>query len=210
MRLHLLCLGLSFAMLFVGVAPVHAGETCQRVFDSSLSPKAIQALQDLFQFTAGYDQHSVKVIDGKGYVKIDRLVRDQSTFKRLLFRAIKLGAIAEVDAGMVAGPKVLTLLNHIKRVEPATGESIRFHGYMNPSGLLGTLKRQLDEMEYGTGPGGAWNWTATDIVDFHKAVKEFELEKVCHGIFGVALKYCGFMNFEFNSGPDDIRWEKRQ
>lgn len=213
MKLQFVFLSLTLIGLLFRVDAVYAVDSCQSAFatpeSAQLSPTAKQAVLDLFHFTEGYDQHKVEIKDGKGYVKIDRLVRNQTSFKRHLYRAIKAGGIAEVDAGLVAGPKVLTLLSRLKMVESASGEPILFHGHMRPSGLLETLNRQLGEMESGKVTEGAWFWTPTDVTDFHEAIKSFELEKVCKAVYGVALKYCGYLNFEFRSGSGDVKWEKR-
>lgn len=71
--------------------------------------------------------------DGGVRLKIGHL-RTDSDFMRAIHAAIQRGLVTEVDAGAVAGPKVLPLILSISRAAP-TGSSLKIRGWLIPAFL---------------------------------------------------------------------------
>lgn len=184
----------------------------KRGFGKMPSVAAQNALRDLKTYLASpqnISYHHLSTISGKTTLHIGSLQKSQSTFMRLTMRALKTGAIKEIDAGSVEGPKVLNALNRLKEIKPDNGEPVIFRGNLNPRVLEVVKKNQLKmTQDQVSKPGDATHWSPEDVKDYERAIGELKIREACKSVWkSYSLGKCLDMSFQFQSDrPQNIRW----
>jgi hypothetical protein len=184
---------LAFA-LFAG-REAHAYESCRDVFSGATT--TLSELQDHLQKPANrFFDHQIRIFDDTVVLKIGYLVRDgDRSFSRLTLKAVESGAIDEINAGMVHGPKVLPLLLSLKRIAP-TDKPLVVRGVLWVRKLKKDLKLQLE----GTPRNGtdlnqinqnAIRWSAKELENYENALRTLHLDEVMEAI-GDRDKYIEF------------------
>jgi hypothetical protein len=152
-----------------------------------------------------YLKHDLRIKNGKGYLAIGYLRRKDQKFRKLLALAIRDGSLAEVNAGVILGPKALTFLNRIRASRPAGAPPLVIRGRMEPSRLKKYFEqRVLRQSERDDDPE---HWTFSEAQDFEQAWKELGIDEGCRKIW--KNKSCGAVSFEITvPEPGQISWGK--
>lgn len=155
-------------------------------------------------------EHRIKVVKGRAHIKIGYLKKEKDgQFMKLLLRAYKEGAVAEIDAGLILGPKVLNLLNQLRKLTPLNGQLCEFRGGLNAANLLDEMQLQVQASTAGyrsqTSPK---YWRQADIEDFNRALKELHFDEACLKFYQTnAISKCGFLKFKMNNkNPSQVEW----
>lgn len=202
-------------ILLVSLGSASAGADCfidelnRKLLNESTAPETkyfnfLAELEDAIRSTNG--DHTLDIKDGLGYVKIGRFHRNQGGFSKALLKALKAGAIAEVNAGQVVGPKVLALLWRMKQVLPNSGKQVRFSGLIRMAGVEKNMENQLTGIDvFST----AEIWNKQEIEDYKSAIRKLGVKNACRKIYNATLKSCGYLRFSFSSGDSDpVTWEQ--
>lgn len=201
-------------LTFVGLFFIYVqgnAQVCSAIFraqqsevksEVSFTHSDLRTLQDL----AAAGGHEVELRNGRGIIKIGLLKRKQSQFMRFALRAVKAGYISKIDAGNIHGPKILTLLNRIRKLKTDNGAAFEIVGEMNVMTIFylqaGQARyfedKSLDDPNY---------WSKSDINDFNQALRDLKVEENCLKIFGEGIDGCGELAFRIRSEfPDKITW----
>ncbi len=151
-----------------------------------------------------------EIVNGKGVLTIDFLNLEDARLLSLMSKAVKSGGIGRIDAGAVAGPKVLHLLTRLKTVAPANSP-LTIVGKMNPSAISKTQFRELVETRAGKNNSNMIGdrWSDQDVVNYENAVRDLHIQDACFGLYGKPMHQCGSLNFSFDArNPGGIRWSK--
>lgn len=186
-------------------APHSPASTCGRAAEPI--PGALLALKS---FVDSFKSHGVEIKDGMGYIKIGRIVRGELTFFKLVIRAIREGTIAEIQTGMVVGPKVLPMLSKLRSIAPPAGQKVVISGTLSPTGIIKSAEKELEAQEMGKPYAiGPHRWTRSEIIDFENAVRDLGLRDL-DARFAHEPNYRGYLEFKITSGAKEIEWIFRE
>jgi hypothetical protein len=157
-------------------------------------------------------QHKVAVINGRAFVKIGQINRDEQRFMKLLLAAIKRGDVAEIDAGSIDGPKVLNVLAGISS-RARKDKPVTITGRLEMADLIDTMKSERIMAEnpetFGdASKNPAFQWSLADTSDFFTAAHKLKIPEACRKLFRQTnLSACGRMEFQFSTDhPERIEW----
>jgi hypothetical protein len=180
---------------------------------NELSPAAQKALNELKEFCDNMPDapfrpaHRLKIENGRGVIKIGYLLQDQTRFKRLALRAIQTGAISEIDAGEVVGPKVLALLNEMRKIKTESGAPVRFSGRLPMFQIDASITN--DRAFSSHEPiGHPKRYTTSDIQAYERALNELGVKEACMKFYrSESMGNCIEIHFRFdNSSGAPVQW----
>jgi hypothetical protein len=159
---------------------------------ASQADAATNALQKL-RSESSRKGYQVRIEDGKAHIKISYMDNKDTSFIAL-YDAVRAGAVAEIDAGQVIGPKVPAILNRLKSVSPS-GQRLVIHGQMTPGDML--YGPEFDPL------------SSADKAKFEKALSDLGILKACKDLFNISsLRHCRLMHFRMDSAAEDgIVWQ---
>lgn len=210
-NLAVVIFGLTFGLANTALADSTA--VCRQLFADNSKPDAQRILNRIEELgpSSTIAPHEITIKDGKGYIKIGYLDYTQREYMLALRDAVKMGAIAEIDAGLVVGPKVLPWLLKIADFVPPE-QPITITGELNPRILIKQIR------------DGSQIKNPTTLKERSKAFSEKEIQELSEtaetlGINKACLKYystsdwlsgdCLLMTFRMKSNdPDAIDWKK--
>jgi|GEM_PF-4856509 len=149
------------------------------------------------------DDFHLANVNGKGVLTINYLSIDDTRLLALMTKAVRSGGIAEIDAGTIAGPKVLHVLTRLKTVANANSE-LRIEGTLNPLTLDERAMSQIrgEESRY-----VGHRWSAQDIANYDQAYQTLRIADACKRLFG--SRPCGKMRFSLDARrPESATWTK--
>ena len=207
---------LAFALmvwLMFSQAPAMAANRCEESF-SEQSVVAHLARTEALDGLIGESQrlltsdgkqmHQVQIKENLAYVKIRILRTDQTKFQVALIKAVRAGAVAEINAGLVIGPKAIILMNRLRSVHVVANQKVRIYGSASKYVLAGNYKEQVELQKY---PGAvrrrADKWSESEKADFENAMSEIGLDDAV-----LRLKGIDFLQFEFSTGDPVVTWSR--
>lgn len=177
-----------FLWLFLFFLPIEATakpfwQSCADAFRfGQPAPEAGPALRELKAWLKGPEMvarmkegeaHTLKIAKGRGSLKIGIWHRDQRRFVALLLKALKEGSLKEIDAGEIASPKVLILLDRARELAVKENLTFEVKGRFDVSFLR---QRAEDHQALPLPPSSPRYWSQTERAALRDAFRHLNLD----------------------------------
>ena len=190
-------------------------ESVASKIDVASKPESLKKLEELLNQNTDLMRNFISTKPNKTTLHISFLRRDDSDFLRLALKALRDGAIDEVNAGGIVGPKVPHLLTRLASTNIKGGKQIVFKGTLTPNklvvitraGKMDTARRSRNGLVNFSDPHEI---SEKDQQEFDEAMKIMHVQEGCQSVYQTSsLLKCPVMEFEFRSGQiDQIQWKK--
>lgn len=181
---------------------VVGARTVRDVATPEVRERTLKALEDYLAATG--DHTLIRKPDGGALLVIKYLRREDAQLLSLMTRAVRSGAITEIEAGNIVGEKVLSLLTRLGDIAPTT-RPLRIRGAMDIDGMY--IDRQSAVVSQGNSLGKSHLWSQQELENFDRAIDRLGIRGACQRLYRVDLSECRGLTFTMDArDPASIRW----
>lgn len=144
---------------------------------------ALSALEKYAQNHVGSD---VSIARGRATVRINYVGPGSKRLLGLVSRAIEEGTVKAIHTNIVAHPKVLLILEQLRRKSESHPHQVVVKGLISRKLLMGRVAAQRAGLE---GPNGTWS--EQEMAAFDRIVRSIALEK-CGSTLRAPFELCSF------------------
>lgn len=205
-------------MAVVGTTTLAAAKeagSCRSVFAAYTSAEKKEALKRLKKYGDSSERgpHEITVRGGKGYIKIGYIDYTQREYMLALRDAVRMGAVAEIDTGLVVGPRVFPWLLKFASFAPDNAP-VHIKGQVNPTLIAREIERGTKIKNPSTRGERILAFNEKEVKELEETMSELGIFEACakHFPSSTGLKACFLLEFKMQSndplGIEWVKWEK--